>query len=50
VLQDVALMSAITPEVGRARAAYAERSWLEAYEAFARADEAAPLSPADLEL
>jgi DNA-binding CsgD family transcriptional regulator len=50
VLQDVALMSAITPEVERARAAYAERSWLEAYEAFARADEAAPLSPADLEL
>jgi DNA-binding CsgD family transcriptional regulator len=34
----------------RARAAYAERSWLEAYEAFARADEAEPLAPEDLEL
>src|SRR3954464_2929024 len=33
-----------------ARAAYAERSWLEAYEAFARAGETEPLAPADLEL
>jgi ATP/maltotriose-dependent transcriptional regulator MalT len=34
----------------RARAAYAERSWLEAYEAFACADEAERLAPEDLEL
>jgi ATP/maltotriose-dependent transcriptional regulator MalT len=43
-------MSTLRPDVERARAAYAERSWLEAYEAFARADEAVPLPPADLEL
>jgi ATP/maltotriose-dependent transcriptional regulator MalT len=34
----------------RARAAYAERSWLEAYEAFGRADEEEPLGAEDLEL
>ncbi len=33
-----------------ARAAYAARSWLEAYEAFGRADEHAPLPPEELEL
>ena len=33
-----------------ARAAYAGRSWLEAYEAFGRADEADALAPQDLEL
>jgi tetratricopeptide (TPR) repeat protein len=43
-------MSTLTPDLERARAAYDERSWLEAYEAFARADEAAPLAPEDLEL
>ena len=40
----------LTPDLERARAAYAERSWLEAYDAFARADEAEPLAPRDLEL
>jgi ATP/maltotriose-dependent transcriptional regulator MalT len=41
-----------TPErhLERARSAYAERSWLEAYEAFARADQSEPLAPMDLEL
>jgi ATP/maltotriose-dependent transcriptional regulator MalT len=34
----------------RARTAYAARSWLEAYEAFATADEAESLAPEDLEL
>jgi tetratricopeptide (TPR) repeat protein len=43
-------MSAVEPDLERARAAYAERSWREAYEAFARADEADPLAPDDLEL
>src|SRR6476659_1452009 len=33
-----------------AHAAYAERSWLAAHEAFIRADEAEPLAPEDLEL
>ena len=37
-------------DLERARAAYVERSWLEAYEAFARADEAEPLEPGDQEL
>ena len=44
------LMSAPVPDLTRARDAYAERSWLEAYEAFARADESAPLAASDLEL
>ena len=43
-------MSTPNPDVERARLAYAERSWLEAYDAFARADEAEPLAPEDLEL
>jgi ATP/maltotriose-dependent transcriptional regulator MalT len=49
LLQDDGV-SAVESEVERARAAYAERSWLEARDAFSRADEAAPLGPADLEL
>src|SRR5690348_13611386 len=43
-------MSTLEPDLEHARAAYAERSWLEAYDAFARADGAEALSPADLEL
>jgi ATP/maltotriose-dependent transcriptional regulator MalT len=43
-------MSTPNPDLERARLAYAERSWLEAYDAFARADEAEPLAPEDLEL
>ena len=43
-------MSTVKPDLERARAAYAERSWLEAYEAFARADEVESLAPEDLEL
>jgi ATP/maltotriose-dependent transcriptional regulator MalT len=43
-------MSTITPDLELARAAYAERSWLEAFEAFARADEAKSLAAGDLEL
>ena len=49
-MQDDVRMSTPNPDVERARLAYAERSWLEAYEAFARADEAEPLAPEDLEL
>ena len=37
-------------ELERARDAYASRAWLEAYEAFSRADEEAPLEAEDLEL
>jgi ATP/maltotriose-dependent transcriptional regulator MalT len=43
-------MSTRESDFESARAAYAECSWLEAYEAFARADEAEPLAPEDLEL
>jgi ATP/maltotriose-dependent transcriptional regulator MalT len=43
-------MSTRESDLDTARAAYAECSWLEAYQAFARADEAEPLSPEDLEL
>jgi DNA-binding CsgD family transcriptional regulator len=43
-------MSRLRTELERARSAYAERSWLEAYEAFARADDAEPLAAEDLEL
>ena len=43
-------MSTRQSDLGRARAAYAECSWLEAYEGFARADETESLAPADLEL
>jgi ATP/maltotriose-dependent transcriptional regulator MalT len=43
-------MSTLEPDLERARAAYADRSWLEAYAAFARADEAESLAPDDLEL
>ena len=43
-------MSTVKPDLEQARAAYAEGSWLEADEAFARADEAVPLAPEDLEL
>ena len=42
--------SALTPDLERARAAYAARSWLEAFGAFARADEAESIAPVDLEL
>ena len=38
------------PALERARAAYEARSWLEAYESFAAADEAELLAPEDLEL
>jgi DNA-binding CsgD family transcriptional regulator len=44
------VVSTVRSDLARARAAYAECSWLEAYEAFARADETEPLAPADLEL
>jgi ATP/maltotriose-dependent transcriptional regulator MalT len=44
------LLSAHAPDLEAARAAYAERSWLEAYDAFARASAAEPLAPEDLEL
>jgi DNA-binding CsgD family transcriptional regulator len=50
LLQDDLRMSTRQSDLGRARAAYAECSWLEAYEAFARADEMECLAPADLEL
>ena len=50
LLQDDGRMSTVKPDLERARAAYAERSWLEAYEAFARADEVESLAPEDLEL
>jgi ATP/maltotriose-dependent transcriptional regulator MalT len=43
-------MSTVRSELECARAAYAEGSWLEAYEAFARADETESLEPVDLEL
>jgi DNA-binding CsgD family transcriptional regulator len=43
-------MSTLSTEVERARAAYVERSWRSASEAFARADAAEPLAPEDLEL
>jgi DNA-binding CsgD family transcriptional regulator len=43
-------MSASTSDLESARAAYAECSWLDAYRAFARADEAEALAPEDLEL
>jgi ATP/maltotriose-dependent transcriptional regulator MalT len=40
----------VLAELARARDAYAGRAWLEAYEAFSRADEHAPLDAEDLEL
>jgi ATP/maltotriose-dependent transcriptional regulator MalT len=43
-------MSTANPDLERARFAYGERSWLVAYDAFARADKAEPLAPEDLEL
>jgi ATP/maltotriose-dependent transcriptional regulator MalT len=43
-------MTRLTPDLELARTAYAARSWREAYEAFARADELDPLAPEDLEL
>ena len=43
-------MNKVQSDLERARAAYAESSWLTAYEAFAQADEAEPLAPEDLEL
>jgi ATP/maltotriose-dependent transcriptional regulator MalT len=43
-------MSTVKVDLERARAAYAESSWLAAYEAFARADAAEPLASEDLEL
>ena len=42
-------MGAPTSDLERARAAYAERSWLAACDAFIRTDEAQPLAPDDLE-
>jgi ATP/maltotriose-dependent transcriptional regulator MalT len=48
--EDDARMTKPGSDLARARAAYAERSWLEADEAFARADEAESLAPEDLEL
>ena len=50
LLQDDGRMSTVKPDLERARAAYAEGSWLEAHDAFVRADEAEPLAPEDLEL
>ena len=41
-------MSAVE-DLERGRAAYARNAWLEAYESLTRADEAQPLSPADVE-
>jgi DNA-binding CsgD family transcriptional regulator len=43
-------MSTVEQALDRARAAYAARSWFEAFEAFARADDDEPLAPDDLEL
>ena len=43
-------MSTRESDLESARTAYAACSWLEAYRAFARADEAEPLAPEDLEL
>ena len=43
-------MSAPQSDLETARAAYAEREWLAAFEAFARADAASPLATDDLEL
>jgi len=40
---------ATSPELERAREAHARRSWLEAYEAFTRADAEEPIGPEDLE-
>jgi DNA-binding CsgD family transcriptional regulator len=42
-------MSRLKSELECARAAYAESSWLTAYEGFAQADSAEPLAPEDLE-
>jgi ATP/maltotriose-dependent transcriptional regulator MalT len=43
-------MSTLSTDLERARAAYAARSWLEAFEAFARAEADEVLAPEDLEL
>jgi hypothetical protein len=43
-------MSTVETALERGRTAYAARSWLEAYEAFAEADENESLAPDDLEL
>jgi ATP/maltotriose-dependent transcriptional regulator MalT len=43
-------MSTVGQALDRARAAYTARSWLEAYEAFAEADDDESLAPEDLEL
>ena len=43
-------MSPLQSDLERARAAYAESSWLAAHDAFVQADEAEPLAPEDLEL
>ena len=50
LLQDDDRMSTVKPDLEQARAAYAEGSWLEAYEAFGRADAVESLAPEDLEL
>jgi DNA-binding NarL/FixJ family response regulator len=49
VLQDDARMSALNSDLEQARVAYADRSWLVAYEAFTRADADQSLAPEDLE-
>src|SRR6476469_5526721 len=49
-MRNPARMSTLEPDLARAHAAYAECSWLAAHDAFARADEAEPLAPEDLEL
>jgi len=43
-------MTDATVDLERGRAAYAKRAWLDAYTALSRADRAAALGPADLEL
>ena len=43
-------MGRLKSDLEHARAAYAEHSWLEAYEAFARAEQLEGLEPEDLEL
>jgi DNA-binding CsgD family transcriptional regulator len=48
--EDDARMSTLEIELERARGAYAGRAWLEAYEAFARAEAERPLDVEDLEL
>ena len=48
--QGVAHRAGRTSDLERARTAYAEHAWLDAYEAFTRADAETPLEAGDLEL